>query len=255
MRGSYSNLVCPQCGTAVRESYVVCPQCGAKLRASCANCGSPVEPGWQVCPQCAQPLAREAMDFTPSVKPKDKGLGKILLIVILIPVLFLTVLFLSFAAVGQSGASHTACYSEPEFVMLANQKGLGGLVLDIQDQAKEDGSKIYVLTSTLETADGLTQWNYLIYLPHAAAESISTEQRNGLLGSHFRVQYEDGENQRGEFVMMTIYAEKEPDLVIECRGVVKPCVEVPVDVDLSQFTNIEDSWVIPAEGATEVMIQ
>ena len=255
VRGSYSNLVCPQCGTAVLESYVVCPQCGAKLRASCANCGSPVEPGWQVCPQCAQPLAREAMDFTPSVKPKDKGLGKILLIVILIPVLFLTVLFLSFAAVGQSGASHTACYSEPEFVMLANQKGLGGLVLDIQDQAKEDGSKIYVLTSTLETADGLTQWNYLIYLPHAAAESISTEQRNGLLGSHFRVQYEDGENQRGEFVMMTIYAEKEPDLVIECRGVVKPCVEVPVDVDLSQFTNIEDSWVIPAEGATEVMIQ
>lgn len=253
VRGSYSNLTCPSCGTSVRETYVVCPQCGAKLKASCTNCGSPVETGWKVCPQCAEPLDWEAQDFTPPVKPRDKNLWKILLIVILIPVLFLVVLTLSFsafAAVGQSGASHTAYYSEPEFVMLANQKGLDDLVLGIRDHGKEDEAKIYILTSTQETIDELAQWNYLIYLPHAAAESISTEQRTGLLGNHFRVQYEDGENQRGEFVMITMYAETEPDIVVECGGVVKPCVEAPVNVDLSQFANIEYSEAAPEDEAS-----
>ena len=31
VRGNYSNLKCPRCGTGVTEQYVVCPKCGVKL--------------------------------------------------------------------------------------------------------------------------------------------------------------------------------------------------------------------------------
>ena len=255
VRGSYSNLTCPNCGTSVRETYVVCPQCGAKLKASCTNCGSPVEAGWKVCPQCAEPLDWEAQDFTPPVKPRDKNLWKILLIVILIPVLFLVVLTLSFSAYSSAGASHTTHYSEPDLIMLANEKDMDGIVRSIRNQAKEDTQMIYIMTSSKETMDDMRQWNYLIYLPHAIAGTVATGYENGLLGSHFRVQYEQGDNQRGEFVMITMYAETEPDIVVECGGVVKPCVEAPVNVDLSQFANIEYSEAAPEdEAAAEITV-
>lgn len=255
VRGSYSNLTCPNCGTSVRETYVVCPQCGAKLKASCANCGSPVEAGWKVCPQCAEPLGWETQDFTPPVKPRDKNLWKILLIVIFIPVLFLALLMVSFSTYS-SVASHTVHYGEPDFIMLANEKGFDSTVRGIRDQAKEDAQNIYVMTSAKETMDDMPQWNYLIYLPHAIAETVASGYENGLLGSHLRVQCEQGDNQRGEFVMITMYAEKEPDIVVECGGKVKPCVEVPVEFDLSQFTNIEYSEAAPEdEAAAESIVE
>lgn len=50
--------------------------------------------------------------------------------------------------------------------------------------------------------------------------------------------------------MITMYAETEPDIVVECGGVVKPCVEAPVNVDLSQFANIEYSEAAPEDEAS-----
>lgn len=34
IRGSYSNLKCPNCGTSINERFAVCPGCGTPLRAA-----------------------------------------------------------------------------------------------------------------------------------------------------------------------------------------------------------------------------
>ena len=96
VRGNYSDMKCSRCGTSVTEQYVVCPKCGAKLRPSCPGCAAPVEPDWRVCPRCARPLPGQYPDLVLPQRPKDKTLGKILIVVILVPVLLC---FLLLAAV------------------------------------------------------------------------------------------------------------------------------------------------------------
>ncbi|MGN0505229.1 MAG: zinc ribbon domain-containing protein [Lachnospiraceae bacterium] len=98
IRGSYSDLKCPICNTAVTEQYVVCPSCGAKLKASCPGCNSPIEAGWKVCPHCSTPLPEYSTDFTPPKKPKDRALGKILIAIIIIPIIFILLTFFAFLA-------------------------------------------------------------------------------------------------------------------------------------------------------------
>ena len=89
VRSSYSDLECPKCGTTIKEEYVLCPKCGAKLRPFCPNCSAPVEPDWKVCPRCAASLEEIAQDVVVPTRKKDKCLGVILLLVILIPVILI----------------------------------------------------------------------------------------------------------------------------------------------------------------------
>ena len=105
VRGSWPDLRCPACGEAVNESFARCPRCGARLKAACPNCAAPVEAGWKVCPHCGTPLEGAQADVTPPVREKDRGLGKILLAVILIPVLLIAVMVLSFGAFSASAAA------------------------------------------------------------------------------------------------------------------------------------------------------
>lgn len=112
VRGSYSDIQCPNCGTAVTEQYISCPGCGTKLRASCPGCSSPVETGWKVCPRCACPLPEHYDDISLPVEKKDKVLGKILIIVILIPVLLLALMVFSFSAYSTSSTGGTSASVE-----------------------------------------------------------------------------------------------------------------------------------------------
>lgn len=107
VRGGYSDLECPQCGTPVTERFVVCPQCGARLRPACPGCAAPVEQSWKVCPHCAAPLdgAREAV--TPPQRRQDRALGNILVAVIAVPILLIVLAVLIFSARSQSGGSAT----------------------------------------------------------------------------------------------------------------------------------------------------
>ena len=93
VRGSYSDLKCPNCAAPVTEQYLSCPRCGARLKASCPNCAAPVEPDWKVCPHCGNPLPEFGESFTPPVRRQDKTLWKILLVVILIAILLILAIF------------------------------------------------------------------------------------------------------------------------------------------------------------------
>lgn len=89
IRGSYSNLKCPNCGTSINERFAVCPGCGTPLRAACPSCGCPAEPGWKICPRCAAPLPEQYADVCPPTAKKDKTLWIVLTAAIAVPVVLL----------------------------------------------------------------------------------------------------------------------------------------------------------------------
>lgn len=82
-RTGRSALKCPKCGRRVERSFLVCPYCGEKLKLTCPNCGTAVEPDWKVCPNCAAPLPERE----PPVREKEKGLGWLLALCVIIPLL------------------------------------------------------------------------------------------------------------------------------------------------------------------------
>lgn len=54
VRGSYSDLKCPNCAAPVTEQFRSCPSCAA-----------PVEPDWKVCPHCGNPLSEVGAVWQP----------------------------------------------------------------------------------------------------------------------------------------------------------------------------------------------
>lgn len=241
VRGSYSNLLCAQCGERVQEAFVVCPRCGVPLKASCSGCGLALEEGWKVCPRCARPLEPETQEVIPPVKPQDKGLGKILLVVILLPVAFLLLLYMnmSFSAVNSVGATHTVHYGEPDLMMLANELEIYSLVDGIRDQGIENETMIYALVSH-RPAEEMTRYTYLLYLPHAEEDTVTSGHSTGLFGSEIEISYQRGENEKGVFLAVTAFHEGAPELQVQQDGKKVPVqlIHVP-DQDLSQFIEIE----------------
>lgn len=240
VRGSHSDWKCPRCGGAVEETYVVCPRCGARLKASCPQCGTPVEAVWKVCPQCAAPLEGEALDVTPPVKPKDKALGKILAVVILIPVAFLVLLLLNFAAysvAGSSGVSHTAYYDEWEFYLAAHEMGLGQMGL--KEQALQDESKLWSVVSQDQTGSGETLWTCLLYLPHTEPDLVSTGETESFLRHGMEVEYTRTDTDQGVYLVLSWCGEKEPRLTVTRDGKTVPWVEGACSENLSLLSGME----------------
>ena len=87
-----------------------------KLKLACPGCGTAVEPDWKVCPNCAAPLPERE----PPVKEKEKGLGWLLAICVIIPLVLviglicLMVLPLDHGGYSTSGFTtrRTRCWPE-----------------------------------------------------------------------------------------------------------------------------------------------
>jgi len=43
---------CAHCGHPVESEYLMCPQCGTQLRNECKSCGHALNPEWKFCPYC-----------------------------------------------------------------------------------------------------------------------------------------------------------------------------------------------------------
>lgn len=87
VRNDHSALICPRCGKSVAMHFTVCPECGYALNHSCPNCRRPLAYDWNICPHCAQTVP-EDMRIDSLAKPKaDKGIRRLLAIVILVPVI------------------------------------------------------------------------------------------------------------------------------------------------------------------------
>lgn len=158
VRGNYPDLKCPQCGTPVRESYVSCPQCGARLKASCPSCSAPVEPDWKVCPRCASPLSQDLSNIQTPVRKKDRGLGVVLAVVILVPLALLLFSLFSFTALAPSsgGGSVTTLFVDEYLAMTDNPEIKAWL-----ESCGNDDNTAYVLRHQISDTD----LEYLIYMP------------------------------------------------------------------------------------------
>ena len=176
VRGNYSDLRCPACATRVTEQYVVCPKCGAKLKASCSNCGDPVEHDWKVCPKCASALPEQSSNnYTPPVRNKDTALGKILLLVIIIPI----VLIVLVAVLGYTRTNGSISTMSSGQMRASDYRDFPEVVAWL-GKCDGDSSKTYALRFQ-SGYDEQKQTHYLIYLPSVnGLDNVSISNSSGL---------------------------------------------------------------------------
>lgn len=178
VRGNYPDLKCPQCGTPVRESYVSCPQCGTRLKASCPSCSAPVEPDWKVCPRCASPLSQDSSNIQTPVRKKDRGLGVVLAVVILVPLGLLLFALLSFSAISSSsgGAGVSTLFTD-EYLAMTNNPEIKAWL----ESCGDDDNTAYVLRHQISDTD----LEYLIYMPGLPQDSpVEIAPMSNLLKRH-----------------------------------------------------------------------
>lgn len=222
VRSSYSNLKCPQCGRAVTEQYVSCPNCGVKIRAACPGCLTPVEEGWNVCPKCAAPLPEHYDDVFTPVKKKDKMLGKILFVVILVPILFIVLTVGSFLAFsGSSGRSGVTSVAVDEYLHQVNnpeiEKWFSGI--------GKASDKAYALRQESSFGeDGQIQVQYLIYMPWVAEFSKSSIGTSaGWFGPTLKLGIGDSRGGSATFILLTWTGDKVPKLKLYYDGAPVSC--------------------------------
>lgn len=240
VRGSWPDLRCPACGEAVDESFARCPRCGARLKAACPNCAAPVEAGWRVCPHCGTPLEGAEADVTPPVREKDRGLGKILLAVILIPVLLIAVMALSFGAFsGAGGGAGVTSLPVGEYLAEMDNPEIEAWFADAFEGEYDTA---YVLRHTTE-GEERTRTEFLIYFPRLVdLPSISVGTGPGLLGSQrLELAFEDENGSTGNTVVLaTCEGDGGAKLILTYDGEKVPCQITDVDYDLG--------WITPGNG-------
>ena len=210
VRGNYPDLKCPQCGTPVRETYMSCPQCGARLKASCPSCSAPVEPDWKVCPRCASPLSQDSSNIQTPVRKKDRGLGVVLAVVILVPLALLLFSLFSFTALAPSsgGGSVTTLFVDEYLAMTDNPEIKAWL-----ENCGDDDNTAYVLRHQISDTD----LEYLIYMPGLPQDSpVEITPMSNLLGRHtLRLTFEaDGINPGSTVALVTCSGDTNQELEI-----------------------------------------
>ena len=210
VRGNYPDLKCPQCGTPVRETYMSCPQCGARLKASCPSCSAPVEPDWKVCPRCASPLSQDSSNIQTPVRKKDRGLGVVLAVVILVPLALLLFSLFSFTALAPSsgGGSVTTLFVDEYLAMTDNPEIKAWL-----ENCGDDDNTAYVLRHQVSDTD----LEYLIYMPGLPQDSpVEITPMSNLLKRHtLRLTFEaDGINPGSTVALVSCSGDTNQELEI-----------------------------------------
>lgn len=234
VRGGYSDLKCPGCNAAVTEQYIICPKCGAKLKQTCGACGFPVEADWTVCPKCSASLAHNASDFVPPIKKQDKTLGKILIVVIVIPfVLIISLVVLSFASFSSGGSAMNTAH------VVVEQYKDDAKVSAWLRECDKNPDNLYALRFQEQRGEEKVTI-YLIYRPSSAhAIDMSTNSDMSLFRKALRVDYTDSNTVQGEGFPLTSvsYYGKDylNDLQISVNGEKISCRITDVDYNPSLF--------------------
>ena len=240
VRSNYSDLTCPACAERVTEQYVVCPKCGTKLKASCAGCGFPTEPGWTVCPRCAVPLPEQGGGHITPVQKKDSALGKILLLVILLPILLIVLIgifsFLNSGSYSMNTINNlkTEDYADrPE-------------ITEWIEKCREDTTKIYALCYKTERG-GQQATHYLVYHPkEVVIDSWNVGRGSSLFGPRIEVELFEGGSPVGEdteFICVSTYSDKHVGLKVSVNGRKVDCEITEVDYALAPFELLSEEIV------------
>ncbi|MBQ3258197.1 MAG: zinc ribbon domain-containing protein [Oscillospiraceae bacterium] len=215
VRSGYSDLECPRCQTAIKEEYVLCPKCGAKLRPFCPNCSAPVEPDWKVCPRCAASLEEIAQDVVVPTRKKDKSLGVILLLVILIPVILIIAFVGLFAfqmagTTGPTGGTSIYAVNPEAYIAEMQSEEIAAWYQNCND------NRAHVLTYGNESEDCVY---YLIYLPGLRdTREIDFDNNEGFFRNKLEIEYDLEGRSNGEHLILAACTgnDKAKKLLITC---------------------------------------
>ena len=255
VRGNYSNLKCPRCGTGVTEQYVVCPKCGVKFHPSCPNCSIPVEADWAVCPKCAQPLPSMQDDIVVPVRPKDRTLWKILAVIVVIPAIMLLAFATMFSVSSSSSSFREVSlenyYADEELPLSTKE-----FVRDWVDNLPKEENHVYALRFRYQVLEDSKEkdYYYLIYIPGCGnVSSNSFGYSAGLFGLGGELKLELNGNGGGEsfYCMMISEKRQAPGLRVIWNGKRLEDVVTVVDFNPTLYTiATEDdySMLIEASG-------
>lgn len=197
VRSSYSDLECPQCAAPVTEQFVVCPQCGTKLRPACPSCGRPVEPDWRVCPRCAAPLDEVQNGVMPPRRRQDKGLGRILIAVIVAPILLIALIAVGFSAYsvsyGFTGGGGLTEFTFDEYDQAQKSDSVRDAVHSWLDGLELRSDRAYALQySHYDEFVAKNKYFYLIYVPSGGKQTnLRFGGGSGLLGPTLELELEN----------------------------------------------------------------
>lgn len=240
VRSDYSNLRCPMCDTLVKEPFVVCPKCGTKLRPSCPNCAMPVEPDWKVCPKCTQPLADTQTDVLIPVRAKDKSIGRVLAIVLIIPILLIAILVLSLSASFSGGASSFMGVSVEDYFEEMNTEGdtseaaIAENVREWLNGIEPENNHAYALRYDYSTGAG-NQHLFLVYVPEVECQMNSgMGQSNSIFGTTLTLELQHT-GSGGYLFNIASSADQAPNLKIMLDGERIPCDVTVVEYNPTLF--------------------
>lgn len=230
VRGNYSDLRCPRCDAPVDGQFVICPRCGAKLRPSCPNCAMPVEPDWKLCPRCAQPLPERQTDIEFPVRAADRSLWKVLAVVLIVPILVITLLFLAMRIPAGGGSAGINKTPVSEYYEEMARRGRADAAAEVRDWAEHidfTARSAYALRYTNE----YNQHFFLVYIPSIGDTTrTSIGQSSSIFGTTLKLELDAS---GGEIVFFSLYssAEEVPKLKIKVDGKTMPCEITTVDYD------------------------
>lgn len=253
VRKGYPDLECPQCGAQVTKRYVVCPRCGAKLRPACPGCAAPAEPDWRVCPHCAAPLEGAGEGVTPPVRRKDKGLKRVLAVVITAPVLLVAIVVGCYLAQPKGGSVSMQEVTFDEYDQIQPSETVRGAVhrwLDgIEGRARAD--RAYALQ--YEFPGGYEYENkhyFLIYVPSGGQRGHNTTSSfgmdSGLFAPAIELELED-KGDSGSLFCVEATSEKPPDLRVTLDGKRLHCEVREVNYNPTTFLIYPDYSQTPRE--------
>ena len=245
IRGSYSDLECPNCKTSIKEDYVRCPKCGSKLRPACPNCSAPVETDWTVCPRCATALPETQTDTVVPVRRKDKSLGKILLIVVLVPLLVIVLMFIIFGlrmynSTGSGGTS-IAYVGAEQYLQDVNTDEITAWY-----ENSRDDNEVHVLRhESLVSTGEESMVRYLFFMPGLEdPSSVDFDNNAGIFQTKLRVDYSSHSFDEfdGEAMLILITCvgdDADLDLEIYCDREKKHCDIADADFPIGLTDNAE----------------
>ena len=240
VRGEYSNLRCPKCDAPVKEQFVVCPKCGTKLRPACPNCAMPVEPDWNVCPNCTQPLTGVQTNIQHPVRAKDSSIGKVLVIVLIVPILLISILVLSLSASFAGGSSSFREVSVEEYMeeMNCEQDSSESLVAEKVSKWLNSivpkANQAYALRYDYSTDAG-NEYFFLVYVPEAGNQTHSgMGQSSSIFGTTLTLDLQRTGNS-GYFFNIVSSSDKIPNLKILLDGKRIPCDVTAVNYNPTLF--------------------
>lgn len=231
VRGNYSDLRCPNCQTPVQKNFAICPNCGTRLRPSCPNCAASVELEWKVCPFCTQPLP-EQPDVTPPVHGQDRSVGKIIAVVMIVP-LALMILFL-FGAMTFSGGSGSCGMVEVTREEYFSNQSSEEARLYVQEWLADldkngDQNRAYALQYSKPQNEDRTQYDFLVYVPGTGGRGSGIGMSSSLFGTTLNMNLETTGNSGTLYNLTTIFEGDRLKLKVILDEKKIPCSVTEVD--------------------------